>query len=705
MAVTQYREKTYAGVLGKIIGVYLGRAVEGWTYENIQARFGDVSYYVSEKVGMPLIVPDDDISGAFVFYRAFEDNGYPPEISARQIGDTWLNYIVENKTILWWGGLSRSTEHTAYLRLKSGISAPRSGSTELNGQSMAEQIGAQIFIDTWAMVNPDDPDRAVSMARQAASVSHDGIAVEAACFLAAMEAMAFEEPALDMLITHGLAYIQDTRLLRLVDSVVNECHRARDWRLVRDWIAHHHGYDKYPGNCPMATNHAAVLMALLMGGDDFQRSIMIASSAGWDTDCNAGNVGCLNGIRLGLAALDNGADFRTPVADRMYVVSADGGDCISDAVIETRKIITAAAALRQLPAEQPLPRYAFEYRGSTQGFQLHPNCGIGQAVKRVKNAFDVTGEYGLLIQYEGLAMGVRGMVSVQTFVDPEPKGKKWTSYFEVIASPTLYPTQVVRASVKAYDDTSPDIRFFIDYYNENDESGTIAGAAFKLVRGVNELTWQVPDTHGHPIYRLGIELASQTRLDGAITLLSLDWSGAPECFTMGKSMEISPSLTPWTTWTTWMSMFVSSAQNLAPDYTTTLSVSHPEKNGVLTTGTRDWRDYVVESKITFSQQSAAGLVARARGHRRYYAAVITGGSAAIIKRKDAEVIPLASVPGDYQIDATHSLAFRVKGPTLTMLVDGDEVARAVDNEYSSGAAGFVVDEGAILCDGFTVKKL
>ena len=28
-------EKTYSGVLGKIIGVYLGRAVEGWEYADI----------------------------------------------------------------------------------------------------------------------------------------------------------------------------------------------------------------------------------------------------------------------------------------------------------------------------------------------------------------------------------------------------------------------------------------------------------------------------------------------------------------------------------------------------------------------------------------------------------------------------------------------------------------------------------------------
>ena len=130
----EIRERVYAGVLGKLIGVYLGRAVEGWSYEAIRERFGTIANYVYHEVGMPLIVPDDDLSGTFVFFRALEDHGYDPALNARRIGDTWLNYIIEDKTILWWGGMSRSTEHTAWLRLSQGHAAPASGSIALNGR-------------------------------------------------------------------------------------------------------------------------------------------------------------------------------------------------------------------------------------------------------------------------------------------------------------------------------------------------------------------------------------------------------------------------------------------------------------------------------------------------------------------------------------------------------------------------------------------
>ena len=77
-----YAERVYAGVLGKLIGVYLGRPFEGWTYERIMKELGPINYYVHERRDVALrshhlVVTDDDISGTFTFPRALADNGYP----------------------------------------------------------------------------------------------------------------------------------------------------------------------------------------------------------------------------------------------------------------------------------------------------------------------------------------------------------------------------------------------------------------------------------------------------------------------------------------------------------------------------------------------------------------------------------------------------------------------------------------------------
>ena len=167
MLPPDYPERVYADVLGKLIGVYLGRPIEGWTYDRILVELGPIAGYVHDRLGLPLVVTDDDLSGTFTFVRALADHGGRRDLTPAQIGQTWLNYLIEGRTILWWGGLGHSTEHTAYLRLRAGIEAPASGSIALNGRIIAEQIGAQIFIDGWAMVAPGDPEFAADLAKRA----------------------------------------------------------------------------------------------------------------------------------------------------------------------------------------------------------------------------------------------------------------------------------------------------------------------------------------------------------------------------------------------------------------------------------------------------------------------------------------------------------------------------------------------------------
>src|SRR5215211_9429817 len=320
---TDYAERVYAGVLGKLIGVYLGRPVEGWTYDRITAEHGEVDRYIHESRGMPLVVTDDDVSGTFTFLRSLPDHGNDPNLTPEQIGNTWLNYLIERRTILWWGGIGNSTEHTAYLRLKGGIPAPVSGSIELNGKTVAEQIGSQIFIDGWGMIVPGDPERAADFARRAGSVSHDGEAIYGAQVVAAMEAQAFVEPDLNRLIDAAVSLIPaDSTIARLIaDS--REWHATEpDWRTTREKIAANYGYDKYIGNCHMVPNHALIILGLLYGDDDFSRSLMIVNTAGWDTDCNSGNLGCLLGIKNGLETFEGGKDWRGPVGDRIYLPTA-----------------------------------------------------------------------------------------------------------------------------------------------------------------------------------------------------------------------------------------------------------------------------------------------------------------------------------------------------------------------------------------------
>lgn len=83
-----YLHRVYAGVLGKLIGVYLGRPFENWTYQQIMQKLGPIHYYVHEKFGLPCVVIDDDISGNFTFFKALEEHGFPPQLTSEQVGKT-----------------------------------------------------------------------------------------------------------------------------------------------------------------------------------------------------------------------------------------------------------------------------------------------------------------------------------------------------------------------------------------------------------------------------------------------------------------------------------------------------------------------------------------------------------------------------------------------------------------------------------------
>jgi len=685
-------EKIYAGILGKIIGVYFGRPVEGWSYEKIKKKFGEINYYVNDSLNVPIIVPDDDISGTFAFVRAIEDHNFPKYIQPKAIGKTWLNYIIEEKTILWWGGLGRSTEHTAFLNLKNGIDAPESGSHKINGDWIPEQIGAQIFIDGFAMSTPGDPDLAAKNVRAAASVSHDGIALDAAVLLGTMESMAFYEKDKDKLLDRGLSYVKDKHLLNVVEKLRNECAKTNDWHKVRHWIAKNYGYKHYEGPCHVVPNHLIVLMSFLLGGDDFYRSLTIATSAGWDTDCNAGNVGCLNGIRLGLKIFDEGPDLRGPVADLMYIVTADGGECISDAVREAQKISGIADVLTNSEKSYIKPRYNFKYYASTQGFTPCPNQKSPPGVIAVENVNDEEG--GLSVKIFGVTQGITGSISSPVFMEPEAV----RSNFGMQVSPSLYSGQTVISKIESTINVK--LRFFVLYYDLNDQICSISGEWNKLVPGLSELRWVVPSTKGLPIYRIGIELGNKNRIDGEVIIRSIDWKGAPDYFEIkGMLMESIWKLKPM-----WLRAWVSSAKHFAPDFKWTLCCSHPEKNGVVTIGTRDWDNYSVSSSLDYSINDGGGLIIRARGHQRYYAGILKDKQAIILKNYDGEKTILSNISVPNGAKGKRDLNLKVVDNKISLVVDGKEVGLAEDDSFSSGGAGFFVEKGTILADGFLVQK-
>ncbi|MDA0333805.1 MAG: ADP-ribosylglycohydrolase family protein [bacterium] len=687
-----YEERVYAGVLGKIIGVYLGRPFEGWRNDRIEAELGEINYYVHERLGKPLVVADDDISGTFTFVRALEDHGVSAAITAEQIGQTWRNYLIEERTILWWGGMGHSTEHTAFLRLKQGIAAPASGSIEVNTREVAEQIGAQIFIDSWAMVAPGEPELAAALARKAGSVSHDGEAIYGAQVVAAMEAAAFFEGDMDKLLDIGLAQIPDDCIIaRLIGDLRRWHGQDGDWRQTFGRVQQHYGYDTYGGNCHMVPNHAVIILALLYGDSDFQKSQVIANTAGWDTDCNAGNVGCLLGIKEGLAGLATGPDWRGPVADRLFNISADGGGALTDAVRETYRLCRVGRQLLGAPPPPPPPaRYHFSLPGSVQGF-VASSAPDSVGSTRVNNVADGVGpgSRSLAVHFEQIAPGRPGRAGVQTFGEPANFN---TPGYSMVMSASVYSGQTVTAPVRLDQQTGGpvSVALFMEVFPQGPgQTTTICYAPFQLLAPGSPATlnWQLPDTGGLPIVRIGVECRADRGTSGTLFVDHVDWAGAPSCVFSGAGLAQYQRPMGWTDG-------IDNAQLLPGGAGVRFRLIHNEGRGLLINGTHDWTDYCLRARVTPHMAAEAGIAARVGGMRRFYALLLCHGQRLRLLRccEGGEQI-LAEADFAWAPNEGYDLSLSVVGSQLVAVADGREMFSLEDTQLSTGAIALVQTEG------------
>jgi len=695
-APSDYFQRVYAGVLGKIIGVYLGRPFEGWTHEKIQTELGEIWNYQNKRFGVPLVVADDDISGTFTFLRALSDHGGAADLTPEHVGLTWLNYIVENRSILWWGGMGNSTEHTAFLRLKSGIPAPLSGAFATNGKTVAEQIGAQIFTDGWALVAPGSPGLAAELARKAASVSHDGEAIYAAQLLAAMEAQAFIEARIDHLIETGLSYLPPDCLITRLAGDVRGWHRTDgDWRITRERIAKRYGYDKFAGNCHVIPNHAIIILSLLYSEDDFSRALMIANTSGWDTDCNSGNVGCLMGIKNGLAAID--AKLRAPVADRLFLSSADGGRCITDAVRETYEICRLANLIGQAPLP-PTPkqgaRFHFELPGSVQGFRVASGNGTSEAVLSNFPGHGSSGTGSLALDFKFSPDSSPVRIATPTFIPPDSKD---ASHYCLMACPTLYPGNAVHGRLIAAAENSTPVRIapFVAYYGGNDQLNYQHGPALSLEPGRAEhFQWQIGDLDGAPIAQFGLEVVSNAAAKGRLYVDYIDWSGTPT--TVFRRPGVSGEM--------WLRAWINAVDDVGTRWASAFHLSQNRGIGLFIQGSRDWRNYTVQADITSDPARSFGLAARVQGLTRYYALLLCPNQVLRLVRSRDSVDVLAEVPYTWDWSQRYHFSLEVSGRAITGSINGIELIRHNDTGPAllDGGIALVCQEGLIMTDEIVV---
>ncbi|WP_019003876.1 ADP-ribosylglycohydrolase family protein [Cohnella sp.] len=682
MIPSNYLEKVYAGYLGMNIGIRLGAPVEPtiWTYERIKNTYGEITNYVKEYKNF---AADDDANGPYYFLRALYDDAKDRDITPNDVARAWLNYTREGIGMFWWGGYGVSTEHTAYINLKKGIPAPRSGSIEQNGKIIAEQIGGQIFIDTWGLVNPCNPKKAADFGEAAARVSHDGEGVLGARFFCAAIAKAFETSDVREIIETGLSQIPADSLYAKVARAVLEFHARQpdDFRACRDMLEREWGYDKYKGVCHIIPNAGVCILAMIYGQGDFNRTVEIATMCGWDTDCNAGNVGTVLGVACGLEGIAD--KYRTPINDSIVMSGISGYLNILDIPTYAKELAILGYRLAGEACPQWLTDsfkegeiyFDFELPGSTHNIRVSDPffCRVRHSTEK---AFRGTGSLEVL--FDRMTRGEKSKIYYKPFYTRD-------DFSDERYSPTFAP--------KAYSGQKVSMKIYLDQWGGNETMGIapyvrLAKSKKELVQGYIKLVDQqwldvefdIPDSEGELIDEVGIVLeAYSTRKPKSLGRIFIDefriYGKANYSIDFKKQTMSFGCVTPFShnhgAWS-------------IEDGAMYLMTAEPSE---AYTGNYFAQDYSVSVKLN-PQSGYSHLVAvRAQGAMRGYHAGFDGENQVSLYINDFGFKKLASRSYEWRFNQTYDFQVTVQGHTLTLSINGEQVLQHQDDKFGYGMYG------------------
>ena len=655
--------RCYAGWLGKLAGIRMGAPVEGWEYAKIKETYGELNGYIGD---LSHFRADDDSNGPLIFIRAMNDFSIDP--TSEEIGKTWLNYTSWQHGMFWWGGYGVSTEHTAYMNLAAGIPAPRSGSIAQNGKTVAEQIGGQIFIDPWGLVCPGRPGRAAELARRAAGVSHDGNGIYGAMFVAAAIAVAYDEKDIKTVIREALKEIPEdceyARAVRAVAIFHEEC--PEDWRECFQYVHDNWGYDRYPGNCHIIPNAAVMALAMYYGQGDFSRTIEIATMCGWDTDCNAGNVGCIVGTMVGLEGIDR-EKWLAPMNDGFAASNAIGCLGFIDAPWYARYLDDITRRLEGEPTDfaEGARVYDFELPGSTHGFESE--------TARVANA-------GGCLKCES-----HGPAEVYRWTYHGPEWFTETAY-AAEACPELWPGQTVKAKLRG---AGARARLFV--------WDRISGKRYEgeevLVDGEAEVAFRLPALDSACIAKAGVAWDG-----GELILDEMRLIGDPDYTVEFAKLPIEK----FTHLDRCINQFAR-FKGICDREDGRLFLSCADE-GMVNTGDLFWGDLRFTTDMTPTAEGVCKALVRLQGVRRLAAVELSREGLAIVREEFGKKV-LARCEHSFELGQKYEFTVECRGEQVTVFENGRELLTAQVG-LNRGAVGYGVEQGArMLIEKFSVQPL
>jgi hypothetical protein len=291
-------------------------------------------------------------------------------------------------------------------------------------------------------------------------------------------------------------------------------------------------------------------------------------------------------------------------------------------------------------------------------------------------------------------------VASPTFIPSE----EIASYFDkrgysLLASPALYPGQVVRAGISAGVGNGQPVRcgLYVRVYGPDNKLLLLRGPSVDLkLGGYHEFSWPVDDTGGSPIAEVGLEISSDQYASGTVYLDYLTWDGPPNI-----SFK-RPDHTGQMWRRAWVNGVDTYGERWWPE---AYRLIQNDGRGLLMQGTRSWTDYQVNAPICPHMVEAAGLGARVQGLRRYYALLLVrGNKVRLVKALDGDTV-LAEADFQWSFGGVYDLKLQVVGNRITAGIDGQILfdLEDTDRPLTGGGVALICEVGRLAAESVSVR--
>jgi len=285
ISVEEYADKMKAGWIGQMAGVGWGGPTE-FRYKGVIIPQDKMPQWQPNLINQ---FRQDDIYVEMTFLRTLEVHGF--DVSIRQAGIDFANSGYQ----LWHANKAGRDN------LRAGIAPPDSGHPKFN--THADDIDYQIEADFAGLIAPGMPNVAIQLGEVFGRLMNYGDGLYGGQFVAGCYAEAFFEDDVVKIVEAGLRCIpRESQYYECIRDVVTWYKKYPDdwtktWQLVNEKYHLNPQYRRFSCSGPEGDfnidakiNGAYIVMGLLYGEGDLDKTIVISTRCGQDSDCNPSNA-------------------------------------------------------------------------------------------------------------------------------------------------------------------------------------------------------------------------------------------------------------------------------------------------------------------------------------------------------------------------------------------------------------------------------